>query len=86
MRSILIGLALLAVGAAQAFAQVAAPSLLPGTARVFDPEQYSDLFTSQFDQGTTTDVTFVPENPAAQQWAHAALRLAAAAKTRASPV
>ena len=52
-------------------AQVAAPSLLPGSARVVDPNgwigpinSYGENFT------TTTDGTITPDNPAAMQWAH----------------
>jgi hypothetical protein len=68
MRTILICLLIVAAGALQAFGQVAAPSLLPGTAHVYDPEQFTNLQGGLLDQGPLSEVTFVPTNPAAMQW------------------
>jgi hypothetical protein len=68
MRTILICLLIVAAGALQAFGQVAAPSLLPGTARVIDPEQFNALAVPVLDRSTPTSLTFLPENPAAMQW------------------
>ncbi|HKI98382.1 MAG TPA: hypothetical protein VKB51_07910, partial [bacterium] len=68
MRGMIIGLVMVMVSAVPAFAQVAAPSLLPGTARTMDPEQFNALAVPVLDRFTTSGLTFLPENPAAMQW------------------
>ena len=68
MKSISLLAVLLLLAAGQAAAQVAAPSLLPGTARVVDAEQFFDLAIPSLERFSGPDLTFVPINPAAMQW------------------
>lgn len=60
----------LAITPPVAQAQVAAPSLLPGSVRVIDPEQWiNTIFPYGENFTTSTDGTITPDNPAAMQWA-----------------
>lgn len=68
MRTFLVSLLLLSLGALSALAQVAAPTLLPGTVRMQDPQRWSRLFVAEFDITDGPVLTFLPVNPAAMQW------------------
>lgn len=69
-RHALSGVLLLAalLAATPAWAQVAAPSLLPGTMNLPDPEVFYNMPIVSPDPGPAARTTFVTENPAAQQW------------------
>lgn len=61
---------MLAIKSPVAHAQVAAPSLLPGSVRVVDPEGWIATISPYGENfATMTDGTLTPDNPAAMQWA-----------------